>query len=111
MTALMPGQIMLDVRGTLVEVVKPRWIFAVEKVPSLASQAVRTRQRLDAAGVDRIEVGAIMSGRSHGRRTANWLGWTEASRLRRVRYSHLACWEFRVRQALYPLKQKLRGAR
>src|SRR5215211_7027575 len=71
--------------------------FDVEKIPSLASQAVDTRERLDAARVEWIEASTILCGRSHALRTANWLAWTEASGLERLRYSHLARWEFRAR--------------
>ena len=85
--------------------------FDVEKIPSLASQAIETRRRLDAAGLEWIEARDIMFGRSHGKKTANWLAWTEASKLRRVRYAHLARWEFRARQLLYPLKQRLSTSR
>ena len=85
--------------------------FDVEKIPSLASQAIETRRRLDAAGVEWIEARDIMFGRSHGKKTANWLAWTEAPKFRRVRYAHAARWEFRARQRLYPLKQRLRASR
>ena len=81
--------------------------FDVEKVPSLAAHADRTRRRLDAAGLDWIEAGDIFFGRSHARKTANWLAWTRAARVGKLRYSHLARWEFRARQVLYPVKQRL----
>ena len=62
----------------------------------MAWQADRTRRLLDESGVEWIEAGEILFGRSHAQKTANWLAWTEASRLRRFRYSHLARWEFRA---------------
>jgi hypothetical protein len=81
--------------------------FDVEKIPSLAAQAIETRHRLDAAGLEWIEARDIMFGRSHRKKTANWLAWTQASKLRRVRYAHVARWEFRARQFVYPLKQRV----
>ncbi len=81
--------------------------FDVEKIPALASHAADTRQRLVASGVEWIEADEILFGRSHAQKTANWLAWTEASRFGRFRCRHLARWEFRGRQTLYPLKQRL----
>ncbi len=80
--------------------------FDIEKVPVMAWQADRTRRLLEESGVEWIEAGEILFGRSHAQKTANWLAWTEASRLRRFCYSHLARWEFRARQILYPVKQR-----
>lgn len=82
--------------------------FDVEKIPGMAHRAAETRRRLDAAGVPWIEARKILSGRSHARKTANWLAWTEAGWLGRLRYRYLARWEFRARQMLYPLKARLR---
>lgn len=83
--------------------------FDVEKIPGLAHRAAETRRLLDQAGVRWIEAGAILSGRSHARKTANWLAWTEAGRWGRLRHRHLARWEYRARQVLYPLKVRLRS--
>ena len=97
----------LDDQGMLQRIDHLLVHFDVEKIPSLAAQAIGTRERLDAAGLEWIEARDILFGRSHRRKTANWLAWTEASKLRRLRYSHLARWEFRARQILYPVKQRL----
>ena len=58
--------------------------FDIEKIPAMAWQADRTRRLLDASGVEWIEAGEILFGRSHAQKTANWLAWTEASRLAQV---------------------------
>lgn len=84
--------------------------FDVEKIPELAHQAGATRSRLRHAELPYVEAGEIMFGRSHAAKTANWLAWTEAGAVARPRYSHLARWEFRARQLLYPLKQMARRA-
>lgn len=84
--------------------------FDVAKIPGMAHRARETRRRLDAAGVPWIEAHRILSGRSHARKTANWLAWTEVGRYRRLRYRYLARWEFRARQLLYPLKTRVRGS-
>lgn len=85
--------------------------FDVEKVPSLADQADRMRARLDAAGIEWIEARQIMFGRSHQLKTANWLGWCEATPLRRLRHRHLARVNFAIRRRLYPLKVRWSGQR
>ena len=81
--------------------------FDVEKVPSIAYRAAPTRRRLSASSIAFVEAGDIMFGRSHAARTANWLAWTEASRLARIRYAYLNRVTFRLRQRLYPVKQRL----
>jgi FkbM family methyltransferase len=81
--------------------------FDVEKIPGMEHRAVATRSRLDSAGIEWIEAGDIMFGRSRALMTANWLNWTQASRVAKVRYRWLNRAIFRVRQIAYPLKQRL----
>lgn len=81
--------------------------FDVEKIPSMAHRAEVTRRRLDAAGVDYVEPSRVFFGRSHAAKTANWLAWTEAEGLQRVRYTHLNRMIFRGRQLLYPAKVRV----
>ena len=78
--------------------------FDVEKIPSMAHRADATRRRLDAAGVDYVEPTKVFFGRSHAAKTANWLAWTEAEGVQRLRHTHLNRLTFRARQLLYPLK-------
>ena len=85
--------------------------FDAEKIPGMAHRAPETRRRLDAAGVPWIEAGKILSGRSHARKTANWLAWTEAGTYGRLRHRYLARWEFRARQLAYPMKMRLRRSK
>ena len=80
--------------------------FDVQKVPSLAHRAAPTARRLDVSGVSWLEARKIMFGRSHAKKTANWLAWCEAGPVERLRYSLAARAIFRARQRLYPLKQR-----
>lgn len=80
--------------------------FDVKKVPSLAHRAGPTSERLDVSGVSWREAQSILFGRSHAKKTANWLAWCEAGRVGRVRYSVVNRVIFRMRQRLYPLKQR-----
>ncbi len=68
--------------------------FDIEKIPSMSHRAKETRARLDASGVEWREGTSIMFGRSHSRRTANWLAWCEAVGWRRLRCSVLNRAEF-----------------
>jgi hypothetical protein len=70
-------------------------------------RADEVRRRLDDSGIEWMEAGSILFGRSHALRTANWLTWTEASGLRRLRYTTLNRAIYRARQRLYPLKRRL----
>ena len=98
----------LDDEGVLERVDHLLVHFDVEKIPvARVRRRTDTRRRLDASGVEWIEAGEILFGRSHAKKTANWLAWTEASKLAQVPLRHLARWEFRARQILYPLKQRL----
>jgi FkbM family methyltransferase len=81
--------------------------FDVEKVPGMEHRAADMRSRLGAAGVAFVESREIGFGRPNTAKngTANWLSWTEASYLGRLRYSVLNRIIFRARQRLYPLKK------
>jgi FkbM family methyltransferase len=81
--------------------------FDVRKVPSMAHRAGPTERRLDESGVSWLEAEGILFGRSHARKTANWLAWCESTPLGRLRYSVVNRITFRARQRLYPLKQRL----
>ena len=83
--------------------------FDVEKIPGMEHRSDDLRRRLDASGVEWIEARSILFGRSHALKTANWLSWTEASRLGRLRYTTLNRAIYRTRQRLYPLKRRLRS--
>lgn len=80
--------------------------FDVEKVPSLAHRAGPASRVLDRSGVSWCEARHIMFGRSHAKKTANWLAWCEAGPVARLRYSVSNRFTFRARQRLYPLKQR-----
>jgi FkbM family methyltransferase len=81
--------------------------FDVKKIPGMEHRADEVRRRLDDSGIEWMEAGSILFGRSHALRTANWLTWTEASGLRRLRYTTLNRAIYRARQRLYPLKRRL----
>jgi len=83
--------------------------FDVEKIPGMEHRADELRGRLAASDVEWIEARSILFGRSHALKTANWLSWTEASRLGRLRYTTLNRAIYRTRQRLYPLKRRLRS--
>ena len=78
--------------------------FDVEKVPSMAHRADATTRRDSTLPASTTSSRRIMFGRSHAAKTANWLAWTEAEGVRRLRYTHLNRLTFRTRQLLYPLK-------
>jgi len=82
--------------------------FDVEKIPGMEHRAAATRTRLDSTGIDWIEACDIMFGRSRALMTANWLNWTQAASVAKVRYRWLNRAIFRARQFAYPLKQRLR---
>lgn len=84
--------------------------FDAEKIPEIADRADAVRRRLDQAGVAYAEPGQIWFGRGHAAKTANWLAWTEAGPVARLRYSILHRGVFRARQLLYPAKVRLRQA-
>ena len=85
--------------------------FDVEKIPSMADRAAPTRRRLDDAHVEVVEPRQIMFGRSHALQTANWLAWSEAHSLRRLRHRYVNRVTYRGRQLLYPMKLKVQSAR
>lgn len=58
--------------------------FDAEKIPGMEHRAHEVRARLRAAGVGFVEAREIMYGRSREAKTANWLAWSEATRLRRL---------------------------
>jgi hypothetical protein len=81
--------------------------FDIEKVPGIEHQAFSMRARLHAADVSFAEPTQIMFGRSYEARIANWLSWTKASPIRRLRYSLARRAASSARRRLYPLKKAI----